>query len=80
MISKDEVAERIEKLRECLKDPGNVEQTRILLHQYIERMEINNTKIKVVFKTTFSYYIDDEEYTVFYSFEAESTHREIMAC
>ncbi len=78
-ITREEVVQRIEKLRECLKNPDNVEQTRILLHQYIDRIEINNTKIKVVFKTTFNFYMDDVEYTASYSFETESTRREVLA-
>ena len=78
-ITREDVVSRIEKLRDCMKNPDNVEQTRILLHQYIERIEINNTKIKVVFKTTFSYFMDDEEYTASYRFESESTRREVLS-
>lgn len=78
-ITREDVVSRIEKLRDCMKNPDNVEQTRILLHQYIERIEINNTKIKVVFKTTFSVFIDDIEYVASYGFEAETTRREMLA-
>ena len=78
-ITREDVVSRIEKLRDCMKNPDNVEQTRILPHQYIERIEINNTKIKVVFKTTFSYFMDDEEYTASYGFESESTRREVLS-
>lgn len=78
-ITRDEVVQRIEKLRECMKNPDNVDQTKILLHQYIDRIEINNTKIKVVFKTTFSVFIDDIEYVASYGFEAETTRRDMLA-
>jgi len=61
-----------------MKNPDNVDQTKILLHQYIDRIEINNTKIKVVFKTTFSVYVDDIEYVASYGFEAETTRREML--
>lgn len=62
----------------CLKNPDNFEQTKILLRKYVDRIEVSNTRIKVVFKTTFSVYIDDEEYTASYGFEAESTWREVL--
>jgi len=77
-ITREEVVQRIEKLRKCMKNPDNVDQTKILLHQYIDRIEINNTKIKVVFKTTFSVYVDDIEYVASYGFEAETTRREML--
>ncbi|MBQ4066241.1 MAG: recombinase family protein [Clostridia bacterium] len=78
-ITREEVVQRIEKLRECMKNPDNIDQTKILLHQYIDRIEINNTKIKVVFKTTFSVFIDDIEYVASYGFEAETTRRDMLA-
>ena len=77
-VTRDEVIERIEKMRECLKNPDNFEQTKILLRKYVDRIEVSNTRIKVIFKTTFSCYIDDEEYTASYGFEAESTWREVL--
>lgn len=61
-IARSEVIQRIKKLRECLKNPDNVEQSKILLHQYIERIEINNTTVKVVFKTTFSFFVVESEH------------------
>ena len=78
-VTRDEVVQRIEKMRECLKNPDNFEQTKILLRKYVDRIEISNTRIKVVFRTTFSCYIDDEEYTASYGFEVENTWREVMA-
>ena len=45
----------IDRLKSFLKDPQYTEQNRLLLHSYIEKIEISNTTIKATFKVAFPF-------------------------
>lgn len=47
--------EKINDLKAQMLNPKNVEQTKLLLQSYIEKIVVDNNSIKVTFKVTFSF-------------------------
>ncbi len=65
-VSRDTVQKLIERLKSFLKDPQYTEQNRLLLHSYIEKIEISNTTIKATFKVAFPFCANNESYEAVY--------------
>lgn len=54
IITEHEVKEKIDEVKEYLMNPENVQRSKFILSQYIEKVEISNEKIKATFKVAFS--------------------------
>ncbi len=65
-VSRDTVQKLIERLKSFLKDPQYTEQNRLLLHSYIEKIEISNTTIKATFKVAFPFVANGINYEAKY--------------
>lgn len=53
-ITEKDVKEKIDELKEYLLNPENVQRSKFILSQYIEKIEISNEKIKATFKVAFA--------------------------
>ena len=53
-ITEDDVKAKIDELKEYLLNPENVQRSKFILSQYIEKIEISNEKIKATFKVAFA--------------------------
>ena len=54
-ISEDQVREKINELREYMKNPDNIVRTKYILNQYIERVDLSANEAKVTFKVAFAF-------------------------
>lgn len=52
-ITEEDVKAKIDELKEYLLNPENVQRSKFVLSQYIEKIEISNEKIKATFKVAF---------------------------
>ncbi len=59
-ITEKDVKEKIDELKEYLLNPENVQRSKFILSQYIEKIEISNEKIKATFKVAFSHSGEEE--------------------
>lgn len=65
-VSRKVVEEAIGQLKNFLKDPQYTEQNKLLLHSYIDRIEIGNSTIKATFKVAFPFCANNESYEAVY--------------
>lgn len=54
-VTQEDVLEKINDLKAQMLNPKNVEQTKLLLQSYIEKIVVDNNSVKVTFKVTFSF-------------------------
>lgn len=76
-ISKEEVTQKIEDLKQFMLNPQNVEKTKLLLQTYIDKIIIDNHSVKVIFKIAFSFYYDGIEQETCYTYTV-SEHRKVL--
>ena len=76
IITEHEVKEKIDEVKEYLMNPENVQRSKFILSQYIEKVEISNEKIKATFKVAFSN--SGEESVVAEYKEEKSINRKIL--
>lgn len=60
-VSVEDVKKQISMLKVYFKNPENIEQTKIILHNYIQKVVISNEKIKVIFKVAFPMDVNGNE-------------------
>lgn len=65
-ITREEVKQRIDGLREQMLNPKHAEQTKLLLQHYIERIVVDNTTVKATFKVAFGVSWGNLNYTATY--------------
>ena len=66
-VTKANVKKKISELKEYMKNPANIEQTKMLLRSYIDRIEVDNKTIRVTFRVAFSFLLDNTEQEEFYN-------------
>lgn len=66
-VTKKQVKEKIGKLKDYFNNPKYIDLTKILLREYIEKVEVNNSTIKVTLKVAFSFCIDEKEQRISYN-------------
>lgn len=66
-ITKDEVISKISNLREEMYSKKNIEQTKLLLHSYIEQIVVDNHSVKVTYKVAFFICLDNEDVEIHYN-------------
>jgi hypothetical protein len=76
IITEHEVKEKIDEVKEYLMNPENVQRSKFILSQYIEKVEISNEKIKATFKVAFSH--SGEESVVAEYKEEKSINRKLL--
>lgn len=76
IITEHEVKEKIDEVKEYLMNPENVQRSKFILSQYIEKVEISNEKIKATFKVAFSN--SGEESVVAEYKEEKSINRKLL--
>ena len=59
-ITENDVKGKIDELKEYLLNPENVQRSKFILSQYIEKIEISNERIKATFKVAFSHSGEEE--------------------
>lgn len=67
IISREDVKRKIDELTEIIKNPDNIDQTKLMLRNYIERIEVSSKTISVTFKVAVSFLSDCELEQVFYN-------------
>lgn len=67
-ITREEVKEKIDCLKQHMLNPDNVEQTKFVLQQYIDRITVDNNSVKVTFKVTVFYYLDGKKQEISYTY------------
>lgn len=67
-ISKEEVQKHIDKLRDYFEKPDLIDHTKMLLRQYIDKIEVSNKTVKVTLKVAFTFYLDGKEESVVYRY------------
>lgn len=67
IISREDIKRKIEELTEIIKNPDNIDQTKMMLRNYIERIEVSSKTVSVTFKVTVSFLSDCELEQVFYN-------------
>jgi len=77
-ITRKDVEKKIKTLREDLLNTKNAEKTKILLHQYIERVLVDNHSIKATFKVAFSVCIDNNEVEICYNHTVTEARRNLQ--
>ena len=60
-ITEDDVKAKIDEIKEYLLNPENVQRSKFILSQYIEKIEISNEKIKATFKVAFANLEDNSD-------------------
>ena len=50
-----------------MKNPTNTDLTKLLLRNYIDRIDVDNKTVKVTFKVAFSFCFNGEEKAVYYT-------------
>lgn len=60
-ITEDDVKAKIDEIKEYLLNPENVQRSKFILSQYIEKIEISNEKIKATFKVAFANLEEDSD-------------------
>ena len=76
-ITEKDVKEKIDELKDYLLNPENVQRSKFILSQYIEKIEISNERIKATFKVAFSY-SGEEEVTIAEYREEKSIKRKLL--
>ena len=66
-VTKANVKKKISELKEYMKNPANIEQTKMLLRSYIDRIEVDNKTIRVTFRVAFSFLLDNTKQEEFYN-------------
>lgn len=67
-ITREEVKEKIDCLKQHMLNPANVEQTKFVLQQYIDRITVDNNSVKVTFKVTLFYCLDGKQQEISYTY------------
>lgn len=63
-ITENDVQEMIDKLKEYLMNPENIQRSKFILSQYIESIRISNETIKATFKVAFSHGYEEDNVVV----------------
>ena len=66
-VSKSDIEAKIKELKEYMKNPTNTDLTKLLLRNYIDRIDVDNKTVKVTFKVAFSFCFNGEENAVYYT-------------
>lgn len=66
-ITKDDVKKKIAELKKCMMNPKNIEQTKIMLQSYIEKIVVDNKSVQVTFMVAFSFCLNQFWYNVHYN-------------
>ena len=73
-VTREDVKQKIRELNDVIKSPTNIDSTKIMLRQYIDRIEVTNSSVEVTFKVAFSFLLGEVEYKVCYN-HTEKEHR-----
>ncbi len=77
-ITKNDVIEMIDKLKEYLMNPENIQRSKFILSQYIESIRISNETIKATFKVAFSHSYKEDNVVVAEYKEEKSISRKLL--
>lgn len=66
-ITKDDVKKKIAELKKCMMNPKNIEQTKIMLQSYIEKIVVDNKSVQVTFMVAFSFCLHEFWHNVHYN-------------
>jgi len=58
-VTVDEIKSQIGNFKNFLKDPNNILQAKLMLKQFIDKIEISNNEVKVTFIVTFSFFLEN---------------------
>ncbi|MBR3837468.1 MAG: recombinase family protein [Clostridia bacterium] len=77
-ISREEVETKIKQLREDILQRKHVDLTKIMLHQYLDDIVIDNHSIQVTYKVTFSVVIDGKEVEIPYQHIVKEARKKLQ--
>lgn len=76
-ITKDDVLEKVKHLKEEILSKKDIEQIKLTLHSYIDKIIIDNNTVKVTYKVTFFIFVDSEEIEICYNYTIKESRKSI---
>ena len=77
-VTKNDVVEKIRELKKIMQNPVNIDSTKMVLRQYIDKVEISNNFVEVTFKVAFNFLICGCECEICYN-HTEKDYRSNMS-